>query len=275
MNRARTLRLLRFVAIPAVGLSVLAAACGGDSGPSQAEYDQLKAELDDTAAEADQYRVQVGGLQDEADELEGQVGALQTQVAEAPDSGAEGDVTVLLAAGAVEPPPPPTPAPTLAPGVTPTPAPERPTPPPSYYEPVGDFAGYIETLATQRASEYNVAGTISCVGSTLFIRGQRIVFRYELVDLTTGLRLTDQNAESVKVVLENGDESNGRWSQRGGGRVPDAPWMWSATWDIPLDYKLGGIDYHLEITMKDGRTGTWTPPWLVSETSDTRPRVLQ
>lgn len=272
MNRPRALSWLRLVAIPVAGLSVVAAACGGSSGPSQEEYDRVKAQLDDAAAEADQYRVQVGELQQKADDVAAEVSALQTQVAEAPEADDAGDVTVLLAAHAVEPP---TPAPTPDPRTpVPTPAP-RPTPPPSVYEPVGDFAGYVETLATTRASEYNVAGTVSCVGSSLFMRGQRIVFRIELIDVTTGLRVTDQNAESVKVVLENGDESSGRWSQRGGGRVPDAPWMWSATWDIPLDYKVGGIDYHVEVTMKDGRTGTWTPPYLVSESSDTRPRVVE
>jgi hypothetical protein len=51
--------------------------------------------------------------------------------------------------------------------------------------------------------------------------------------------------------------------------------MWSATWDIPLDYKLGGVGYTLEFVMKDGRTGSYTPPYMVSEESDTRPQVFE
>lgn len=267
------MRWLWLLAIPAFGVAALAVACGGDSGPSQDEYDQVKADLDDAQAEVQQYQGQAGDLQKQVTDLQGQVAALQTQVAGSGDDGnGEGDVTVLLAAQAVDPPtPPPTPDPSQP---TPTPRP-RATPPPSVYESVGDFAGYVETLATTRASEFNVASTRSCIGSGAFKRGQRIVFRYELIDVTTGLRVTDQNAESVKVVMENGDESAGRWSQRGGGRVPDAPWMWSSTWDIPLDYKLGGVGYHIEITMKDGRTASWAPPYIVSEESDTRPQVFE
>jgi hypothetical protein len=235
----------------ALGLSV---ACGG-GGVSQSDYDKVKQQLQDTQGQVDQLQQQVADAQKKATEAAGAAGK------------------GLLAAVSVTPRPTNTPLPAGAP--TPTAAP-RDTPPPSTYTKAGDFYVYVETLATTTASKYNVASSIACTPSGAFARGQRIVFRYDVVDLTTGIRLNDKDGSVVKVVLPNGDESTGRFGQRGGGQVPGAPFMFSSNWDIPLDYPLGGIDYKIVITTKDGRTMTWKPPALISEPlkEDTRPKVV-
>ncbi|HBY96252.1 MAG TPA: hypothetical protein DEP84_20245, partial [Chloroflexi bacterium] len=159
------------------------------------------------------------------------------------------------------PAPPPTPTP-LPPGATPPP---RPTPPASLYEPVGPFAFYVETLATTRPSKYGLASTVSCIPTSVFKRGMKIVWRFEVIDLSTGKRVTDVDEATVKVVLPQGEELTARFSQRGGGSVPSAPWMWNTFWDIPTDYPLGAFDYSIVVTGKDGRTGTFKPPALVSQ----------
>ncbi len=229
----------------------LAVACGGGD-VSQSDYDKVKAEL----ADKDQANQQ-----------------LQQQVADAQKKGSATTDKALIAAVSVTPRPTATPLPA---GTTPPPAAARETPPPSTYQKAGDFYVYAETLVTTTASKYNVASTISCTPSGAFQRGQRIVFRYDVVDLSTGIRLNDKDGSSVKVVLPNGDESAGRFGQRGGGSVPGAPFMWSSNWDIPLDYPLGGVDYKIIITAKDGRTMTWKPPALVATGgNDTRPKVVQ
>ncbi|MBE0609937.1 MAG: hypothetical protein IH609_11180 [Dehalococcoidia bacterium] len=129
---------------------------------------------------------------------------------------------------------------------------------------------------TTTTSKYEIAATIACTPSGAFARGQRIVFRYDIVDLSTGIRLNDKDGSKVKVVLPNGDEAAGRFGQRGGGRVPGAPFMFSSNWDIPLDFPLGGIDYKIVIEAADGRTMTWKPPALVVEGgNDTRPKVVE
>jgi hypothetical protein len=112
----------------------------------------------------------------------------------------------------------------------------------------------------------------------VFARGQRIVFRYDIIDVATGKRITDKDLAAgtvVKVVAPNGDESVGRFSQRGGGSVPDAPFMFSSNWDIPLDFPLGAVDYKIVITTKDGKSVTWKPPYITSATTETRPKVVQ
>lgn len=237
-----------------------AAACSS-GGVSQSEYDKVQQELRDQQAQNEQLKLQAQS---------------SPTAAASPAASATADASgVTLLIGAVKKAAAPTPTPLPAGAVAPTAAP-RETPPPSTYEKAGEFYVYAETLVTTTTSKYEVASTISCTPSGAFARGQRIVFRYDIVDLSTGIRLNDKDGSKVKVVLPNGDESAGRFGQRGGGRVPGAPFMWSSNWDIPLDYPLGGIDYKIVITAADGRTMTWSPPALVAQGgNDTRPKVVQ
>jgi len=229
----------------------LAIACGGDD-VSQSDYDKVKTEL----ADKDQANQQ-----------------LQQQLADAQKKPPAATDKALIAAVSVTPRPTATPLPA---GTTPPPAAARETPPPSTYLKAGDFYVYAETLVTTTASKYNVAANIACTPSGAFQRGQRIVFRFDIVDLSTGIRLNDKAGPTAKGVLPNGDESVGRFSQRGGGSVPGAPFMFSSNWDIPLDFPLGGVDYKIVITAKDGRTMTWKPPALFAAGgNDTRPKVVQ
>ncbi|MBI2321486.1 MAG: hypothetical protein HYU88_05205 [Chloroflexi bacterium] len=126
------------------------------------------------------------------------------------------------------------------------------------------FAFYVETLATAHVYKYGVASTVACTPSSVFKRGMRIVWRFEVFDTSTGKRLTDKDGATIKVQIPNGDEETARFSQRAGGRVPDAPFMWSAAWDIPPDYPLGSFDYAIAVTAKDGRKGTFKQPALVN-----------
>jgi len=243
------------LALIGAGVGVIGVACGGGGVP-QSDYDKVQQQLSDKEAEAGQLTQQLADLQKKA--------------AVTPDAKAGG----LIGAVSVTPKPTNTPLPA---GFTPPPAAPRETAPASAYEKVDGFFIYMETIATASASKYNVASTLACTPSTVFARGQRIVFRYDIVDLTTGIRLNDKDGSVVKIVMPNGDEAAGRFSQRGGGSVPGAPFMFSSNWDIPLDYPLGGIDYKILIATKDGRTFTWKPPALVSEklNEDTKPKVVQ
>lgn len=256
MWRRGTIHRLGAMGIVATALAA-GMACGG-GGVSQGDYDKVNQQLQDTQAQNQQLQQQLSDAK---------------KAPTAAASAAPGNIIPLLAAVKTTPAPTPTPLPAGQP--TPTAAP-RETPPPSTYTKAGDFYVYAETLATTTSSTLNVASNIACTPSGAFARGQRIVFRYDVVDLTTGIRLNDKDGSVVKVVLPNGDESVGRFGQRGGGKVPGAPFMFSSNWDIPADFPLGGIDYKIVITTKDGRTMTWKPPALVSKElgEDTRPKVV-
>src|SRR5262249_41243903 len=133
-------------------------------------------------------------------------------------------VTVLVGAKKVPPPPPPAPS-----GAPPAPR----IPPPSYYDPVGPFSSSVETLTSANTAKYGVAATPPCVQSGVFKRGMRIVFRFEILDTSTGKRVTDRDGATVKLRLPHGEEIPARWAIRGAAAaLPDSAWMWDAAWDI-------------------------------------------
>jgi hypothetical protein len=176
------------------------------------------------------------------------------------------DVTMLIGAQKLPPPPPPSKPPPRSPHTTPA----------SYYEPVGPFFFYVETLtANITPNKYGFAPTVACVQSGVFKRGMKMVVRFEVLDIKTGKRVTDKDGAVVKLVLPHGEEVPGRWTIRGSAAaLPDSAWMWDTSWDIPPDYPLGSLDYRIVVTTKDGRTGTFTPPIQKTATADTRVRII-
>lgn len=176
-------------------------------------------------------------------------------------------VTMLIGAQKLAPAPPP------VPGATPA---QKLTTPASYYEPVGPFFFYVETLtANTTPNKYGFAPTVACIQSGVFKRGMKIVVRFEVLDTKTGKRVTDKDGATIKLVLPHGEEVPGRWTIRGSAAaLPDSAWMWDTSWDIPPDYPVGSLDYRIVVTTKDGRTGTFSPPIQKTATLDTRVRII-
>jgi hypothetical protein len=195
------------------------------------------------------------GMQGERDKAAQQVAA-----------GGSG-VTVLIGAQKLPPSPPP------APRATPA---QKLTTPASYYEPVGPFFFYVETLtANTTPNKYGFAPTVACIQSGVFKRGMRLVFRFEVLDTSTGKRVTAKDDATVKVRLPHGEEVTARWAIRGSvAALPDSAWMWDASWDIPPDYPVGSLDYSIEVSLKDGRKGAFIPPIQKTPTVDTRVRII-
>ena len=174
-------------------------------------------------------------------------------------------ITALIGAQKLAPPPPPSGPPPRSPHTTPA----------SYYERVGPFFFYVETLTSVNTTKYGVAATVPCIQSGVFKRGMRLVFRYEILDVSTGKRITDKDGATTKVRLQHGEELTARWAIRGAAAaLPDSAWMWDTSWDIPPDYPVGSLDYTITVSTKDGRTGTFTPPIQKTPTSDTRVRII-
>jgi len=255
-------RTVTFALLAVIGAALLAC---GPSGVPQSDVDAMKQQLSAQEQKATALQQQLSTKDKEASDLKAQAAAKDKELAElkARPAAAPSGVTVLLGARKAPIPtaaPPPTPLPAGVP--TPTAAP--PSSAPASYLEQASLIVYVETLATTRVSEYGMAATVNCINSNIFKRGQRIVWRFEAYDPATGKRLTDKDGATVKVRLPHGDVVTARWSQRAGGRVPDAPWMWNTTWDIPLDYPLGGLDYAINVAFMDGRAGSWKQPGLVS-----------
>ena len=111
--------------------------------------------------------------------------------------------------------------------------------------------------------------------SSVFKRGQRIVWRMELVDTSTGKIMQATDVKSVILKLTNGENVNFRYGRH--GATEDAPWFWTTTWDIPPDYSLGVIDYAIEVTPVAGKAVAFKQPLMATATSSGRsvdPRFL-
>jgi len=178
-------------------------------------------------------------------------------------------VALVLGVRQEAPAPPPAPP---KPG-----APARPpmTTPAFYYEPVGPFFFYVETLTSTGPSKYGLTPTVPCVQSGVFKRGMRIVVRFEILDTKTGRRVTNKDDATIKLILPHGEEIAGRWAIRGAGAaLPDSAWMWDTSWDIPLDYPIGSFDYLITVATKDGRKTTFAPPIQKATTADSRVRII-
>lgn len=188
-----------------------------------------------------------------------------TQSEQQKQSGGEVNITPLLGAQKVAPPPPPSKPPPRSPHTTPA----------SYYEPVGPFFFYVETLTSLNPSRYGILATLPCVQSGVFKRGMRLVFRYEILDTSTGKRVTDKDGATTKVRLQHGEELTARWAIRGStAALPDSAWMWDVAWDIPPDYPVGSLDYSITVSTQDGRSGTFVPPIQKTPTIDSRIRIV-
>lgn len=144
-------------------------------------------------------------------------------------------------------------------------------------EPAGPFFCYVETLTADRPSIYGYLAPVGCQPSGSFGRGERIVFRFMVLDASTGKYVTPEEAAGASVRLPFAGDMSADYKQRGEGRVADAPWTWDYCWDVPLDYPLGTLDYAIVVTLKDGRSGEWKPPALIDPARgiDTRPQIRE
>ena len=135
---------------------------------------------------------------------------------------------------------------------------------------------YVETLTADRPSIYGYMAPRGCMPSGAFHRTERMVFRFEILDVAGGETVTSEEAASVVIRLPYVAEEKAIFKQRGDGNTPDAPWTWEVCWDVPEDYPVGSLDYSIIVNFKDGRKGEWKPPALVdpSRGVDSRPQII-
>jgi len=195
-----------------------------------------------------------GGGKESKSSTEAQKGAEQPQL-KFPGRANRPQPSVPLLGVVINAPIAPTATPLPAGVPTPTAAPAA-VPPPAKTVPL---YAHIETVTGGAGeSKFQVDGNLACVKSGAFARGQRIVFRMEVVDTSTGKVLQTADVRTATVRLPNGEEVALRYGRH--GNLETSPWFWVAVWDVPLDYPLGVLDYSVTVTTQDGKSITVKDP---------------
>lgn len=207
------------VRLLATGSAALLAACGGIS------QEQL-----------DAAQKQVATEQEKTKALQQQLSAAQAKEA--------GKQPIL---GAVPNAPPRATAVPPKPGITPPPPPKPPAPE------VREITFYVDTVtAGAGESKFNVDADRYCVINSTFRRGMHIVWRMYAWD-NTGKELQEADVDTALLKLPHGEEAKFRWGRH--GATEDAPWFWTAAWDVPMQYPLGALAFTINVSTKNGKKG--------------------
>jgi hypothetical protein len=144
-----------------------------------------------------------------------------------------------------------------------------PMPPDSYSQPIGPFTMFMEVLASASPSVNGLLAAPGCVTDSVYKRGMKLVFRFEVYDMDNKVRVTDADGSTAVVHIPNGPDLQANFLPRGapGSSGPDAPWTWVAVWQIDPSYPLGPVMYNVEVQTPDGRDGMIVPPSIPGQTA--------
>jgi hypothetical protein len=126
---------------------------------------------------------------------------------------------------------------------------------------------YMEIVASASPSQVGLLASPGCVSDSVFKRGMKLVFRFEVFDMDNRVRVTGADGSTAQITLPDGSALPAYFRPRGGpGTDPGAvPWMWTTVWQIPTDYPLGPVLYAVDVATPDGRGATLNPPSVVGQ----------
>jgi hypothetical protein len=93
-----------------------------------------------------------------------------------------------------------------------------------------------------------------CVQASRFAQNEEVVWRVKVFDPLTGQPMDDTMLASLEVKLPTET-----LVLHYGGHPRDTPvdFFWTVGWDVPEGYPTGAVEYTIDATALDGRTGTW------------------
>lgn len=144
-------------------------------------------------------------------------------------------------------------------------------------EPVGQFLFLdADTVLGPTNLTAEERPTKVCVQANRFAHNEDVVWRVKVFDPLTGEALDDTMLASLKIVLP--DQT---LDLHYGPHPRDNPlgFFWTTSWVVPEGYPDGVINYTIEATANDGRTGTWEQFEVAAAnltvTADIRPVIAE
>ena len=120
-----------------------------------------------------------------------------------------------------------------------------------------DYAFYLQTLFGHGSK---VKPAKYCAQSSVFQRGNQIVFRLYIVDAHTGNVVTGKGMSRVTVEIPGQPDLVMTYKPQGGNPDATSPWLWSVAWVIPSDYPVGTFAFKINATVKKtGKTVVYDP----------------
>lgn len=128
--------------------------------------------------------------------------------------------------------------------------------------PVGNFSVaktdlmlYVDTITSSRG---DVKQKRSCWQTSIFQRGNRVVWRMWVVDAASGKPLTADDVKYVYIKVPGSPNLPFSFGKHGSLNI--SPYFWTAVFAVPADYPLGTLAYKVVVKSKDGRFGTFEQP---------------
>lgn len=118
--------------------------------------------------------------------------------------------------------------------------------------------GYTFNLQTLFGHGSKVRPTIYCADSSVFRRGNQIVFRMYITNAKTGKVMTGKDFSRVVLRIAGQPDQTVTFRPQGGNPDATSPWLWSIAWVVPGDYPLGTFKFDIAAKIKGtGNTGKW------------------
>jgi hypothetical protein len=127
----------------------------------------------------------------------------------------------------------------------------------------GSSTDYTFNLQTLFGHGSKVRPTVYCADSSVFRRGNQIIFRMYMVDAKSGKVMNGKDISSMVLKVAGMPDVKMGFKPQGGSPDATAPWLWATAWLVPADYPLGTFKFTINATLKTngkpGKTITYDP----------------
>ena len=122
----------------------------------------------------------------------------------------------------------------------------------------GESTDYTFNLQTLMGHGSKVKPAVYCADSSVFKRGNQIIFRTYIVNAKTGKVMNGKDMSKVVVRIAGMPDLKMGFKPQGGNANAESPWLWSLAWLVPSDYPLGAFKFDIVAQLKtDGKPGKY------------------